>query len=143
MLYLGKGKKRTKVKKKERGSSSSKIIKFPPTPPPTKKKSSSNINREGRWVISHQTHSLPLFSLVFSLNWGENFFLLNGGPVEKTTPPHFPTPPKKKKTKHDVSPFFSSIILPPTKQTLRASHRVGLHSLYFPPFWVQELVGFL
>ena len=103
--------KKEKKKKKEAAA-----VKFP------KKKAATLINKgEGRWVISHQTHSLPLFSLVFSLNWGENFFLLNGGPVEKTTPPHFPTPPKKKKKPNTMSPLFS----PPLSFYLQPNRPLG------------------
>ena len=118
--------KKEKKKKKEAVTA----VKFP------KKKAATLINKgEGRWVISHQTHSLPPFSLVFSLNWGENFFLLNGRSVEKTPPTLFSLPLPHPNT--FLSPFRSpSAILPPTKWTLRASHRVELYSLYIPPFWV-------
>ena len=127
-LYLGKGKTRRKEKKKKKEAVTA--VKFP------KKKAATLINKgEGRWVISHQTHSLPPFSLVFSLNWGENFFLLNGRSVEKTPPTLFSLPLPHPNT--FLSPFRSpSAILPPTKWTLRASHRVELYSLYIPPFWV-------
>ena len=115
--------KKEKKKKKEAAA-----VKFP------KKKAATLINKgEGRWVISHQTHSLPPFSLVFSLNWGENFFLLNGRSVEKTPPPLFSLPLPHPNTL--LSPFRSpSAIYPQPNGPLGHLIEWNCTHFIFPPF---------
>ena len=125
-LYLGKGKTRRKEKKKKKEAVTA--VKFP------KKKAATLINKgEGRWVISHQTHSLPPFSLVFSLNWGENFFLLNGRSVEKTPPTLFSLPLPHPNT--FLSPFRSpSAIYPQPNGPLGHLIEWNCTHFIFPPF---------